>query len=108
MSPTRKLADLCRGELNEFHSLLLRPRNTFASETRRGGGGGDCVHGRLISKAIVCKSGGNFVTATISVIKRASLSLASFALSLSLFSLSLSRHGNSGGCSEKLFEISKH
>jgi len=53
-----------------------RPRNTFASETRRGGGGGDCVHGRLISKAIVCKSGGNFVTATISVIKRTSLSLA--------------------------------
>lgn len=90
----RKLADLCRGELNEFirfstsAEILLRAKY-WATRLRRRGCG-DRARGRLISKAIVCKSGGNFVTAAISVIKRTSVSLilfvaASFPTGIPLF-----------------------
>jgi len=68
------------------------------------------ARGRLISKAIVCKSGGNFVTAAISVIKR-TLSL-SLARSLA-YSLAPGLPPDTGifpwGGGQKLFhEISKH
>lgn len=75
----RKLADLCHGELNEFIRFSASAEY-FCEQSA----GGNYARGRLISKAIVCKSGGNFVTAAISVIKRTSVPLALPRLSLSL------------------------
>lgn len=53
--------------LLHVHGILLRAKRDAEVAVVR-------ARGRLISKAIVCKSSGNFVTAAISVIKRTSVS----------------------------------